>query len=287
MGVNESRTEVKQRILNRSIMNMSSSNETNCENTQTVNAVQHIKNIEADGCGLIIDGIEQDTRATQMSVCVQEITNKDKFLQDLKVEVKKQVEREMESGAWGVNLSSTEIDEEITNEFETNINLENLMNCVSEQTTDPQQVIENIKGKDCYKVAEFDPTLAAIRISNIKQHSYANAAMNCSNKHFTATDTIHNANVKSKFEQRETMTGYDPLGFIGDMFSGLGALGAAPWIASIICCCICLSISIASMIMPAGGSGGAGGPMVIGGGSSGPSMAESMMPMMMAMAMRD
>ena len=187
MGSQPSEVEnFKKKVMNKSLINITTRNQTNCSSMQEANAYIRIRDITAENCHIEVGPIDQKVDARQNAYCVQPITDEAKFVSDLKAELAIQAQSEL--ARMGEGYTSNDIETEIQNEVENNINIQNLMECISEQRVSATQIIENISARNCDKLVDIDPDLRTIRIGNLRQFISADTAMRCGD-HYTPSDT--------------------------------------------------------------------------------------------------
>jgi len=279
MGAQQSKTEVTNRILQKAVTNVAVSNQSRCTSNTFTNPKQVISNVR--GCGNVsIENVTQDVNLAVEPICIQKVENKQQFLDQIKNAIQEEVKKEMEAGLFTYQGTDTQMETDIENIIQTDINLDNLNECLSQQTANPEQAIKDIGGwtaSDCVEMANAGIPPGDINIKDISQTVAMRGAMECISKNVNKSEIVRKLETEKKFTEDTKIKGWDPLEWLNNLSFAVG-IGSWIWVILIaLPILLCISSSISSML--SGGSGGGGTTTLV---DTSASAVNQMMPLLMA-----
>lgn len=204
MGNTSSKINSTTRAMNKALTNIAISNSTKCNADSINNQELNISNINADGCQLIISDLTQNISVNQNIKCISASVNNTDLQNQFKTELQEQLKAELEVDALAKLIPGDTKNEintitEVSNEISTNVDISQLLECVS---TNINNQLINLKQIDAKCYSWQTPKERRLTIKNIKQQILASQIQECMQQNETITKAANKFDtlIKKKVE---------------------------------------------------------------------------------------
>jgi hypothetical protein len=146
MGNQQSRSNVINETINKSLASVILNSSSNCG--QNNNAIQQlsISNLKSNGCNLKIDGISQTSIQSPVFSCSIDSKNESDLLAKFKTELQQNAQSVVSGLAGAINSESvSEVSNKLVNDISNNININSVSNCVQDSYSKQTADINNLE----------------------------------------------------------------------------------------------------------------------------------------------
>lgn len=255
-----SKTEVINEAVSKTLTDIAISNKTECKSSNKQDFLQEISNIKAGpNCGIRISGVTQDVTQDIKQLCISKNIKESKLQKQFKAKLKQNLKKASQGFELQVlDASMNKTVNKTVDIVETNVDIENLLSCISDQTQNVKQFLNDISnhscpsfcntdcGKDCNM--EYRRDMCTINIENIMQKGLQKATQNCLADNKNYTEAIQEVDLET-----DQSIDIAKKGLLGGMWDALGQAGAAGIMALVVICLMSICCPIIISIISSGG----------------------------------